>query len=200
MSGDNQAAKPIVWGVVVESRRTHLVDVVLVEDGWTVPGWCSGDGTNDPVTARTQREIVLRWAMRCGWPVVELVAPGDKPRVMLEHEAEGAREEASCAWDKLNETRTRLEIERDTARADNTALRAELDDLRGRLSRTANRIADLERASAALMHDAVLSAIRRGPVVSVCATCHEERTRWCEGCGFCEATCCACPSDEGSAA
>ena len=243
MSGDN-TAEPIVWGVVVESGRVHLVGVVRVEGGWTVPGWCSRDGTNDPICDPTARGIVLRWARRYDWPVVELIAPGDKPRAVLEQEAEGAREEAACAWDKLNEIRSQMERERDaalaecerravvlrvvalwlggphhspqpddvvalartkgaeldTALADNATLRAELDDLRGRLSRTANRLADLERTSAALTHDAALAALRRAPVVSRCGACHEERARWCAGCGFCEATCCACPGDEGSAA
>jgi hypothetical protein len=91
-------------------------------------------------------------------------------------------------------------VSRATLAADNAALRAELDDLRGRLSRTASRLADLERTSAALAYDATLAALRRGPVASVCTRCHEERARWCAGCGFCEATCCACPGDEGSAA
>ena len=168
MSGDN-TAEPIVWGVAVESGRVHAVEVVPAELGWTVPGWPSHDGTDDAVTARTQREIVLRWATTYHrWLVVELIAPGDVSRATLAY--------------------------------DNATLRAELDDLRGRLSRTANRLADLERTSAALTHDAALAALRRGPVVSRCGACHEERARWCAGCGFCEATCCACPGDEGSAA
>jgi hypothetical protein len=244
MSGDNTAAGT-VWGVAVESGCTHLVGVVRVEGGWTVNGWCSRDGTGDPVKATTPRGIVLQWALRQGWPVVELIAPGDASPAALEQEAEGAREEAACAWDKLNEVRTRLELERDEALAecerravalrvvalwlggahhssqpddvaalarasgaerdaligDNAALRIELDDLRGRLSRTASRLADLERTSAALAYDATLAALRRAPVVSRCGACHEERARWCAGCGLCEATCCACTlGDEGSAA
>jgi hypothetical protein len=93
------------------------------------------------------------------------------------------------------------EVSRADLEADNATLRAELDDLRGRLSRTASRLADLERTGAALTYDAALAALRRGPVVSVCARCNEERARWCAGCGLCEATCCACTlGDEGSAA
>ena len=91
-------------------------------------------------------------------------------------------------------------VSRATLIGDNTALRTELDDLRGRLSRTASRLADLERTSAALAYDATLAALRRAPVVSRCGACHEERSRWCASCGLCEATCCACPGDEGSAA
>lgn len=102
-------------------------------------------------------------------------------------------------------TMTRDEIERLTdeakrafdeafvAKADNATLRAELDDLRGRLSRTAARLADLERAGAALDFDATLAALRRVPVRQWCGRCGEERTRWCAGCGYCETTCCVCP-------
>lgn len=38
-----------------------------------------------------------------------------------------------------------------------------------------------------------LDAIRHGPAgPSTCARCHEPRTAWCVGCGYCETTCCAC--------
>lgn len=93
-----------------------------------------------------------------------------------------------------HEARMLAEKERDAALA-------EVAKLRAKLAAAAAEIRALLLPTApALTHAEALDAIRRGPVgPSTCARCNQSRTRWCEGCGYCATTCCACESAESFA-